>query len=117
MLMKRKSVLVLLIVLQLVFSVAMLACTTLPGPIKIAAHPQPALSQAKARQIAQQVAAENAAAAPILNAAMQRIEKGLIQLGSCFDFVETVYTEAGFMEAARQTIYAARQTGPSAPPE
>ena len=112
--MKRTNRLVGLIFLQLVFTLTMVACTTLRPANKAAVRHQPVLSQTKAREITQQVAAKNAAAAPILNAAMKRIEMGLILLGSCFDFVEAVYKEAGFKEAKRKTIYAARQTGPYA---
>ena len=110
----RKNSLGFLFLLPLTLSLTMVACTTAQTPKKYIAHYQSGLSQAKARQMTQQIAAENTAAGPVLLAAIQRIDKGLILKGSCFDFVEAVYREAGFKESKRKTVYTARQTGPYA---
>jgi hypothetical protein len=52
------------------------------------------------------------AGARVLDAGLDMLEKGTIVVGSCWDYVNRVYTDAGFTADKRLTLYRTKETGP-----
>ncbi|HEQ72525.1 MAG TPA: hypothetical protein ENN69_08550 [Spirochaetia bacterium] len=52
----------------------------------------------------------------VLTAGVLFVKRGDIILGACWDFVDTVYTRAGFPRNKRSSVYRAAETGPFADP-
>jgi hypothetical protein len=55
-------------------------------------------------------------AAAVIKAGLARIDAGTVLKGSCWDFCDAVYADAGVAPKARKTIYSAAETGPYADP-
>lgn len=52
----------------------------------------------------------------VLAAAKSRIERGIILRGSCYDFVNAVYLEAGYGPRLRRSVFSSKAKGPYADP-
>jgi hypothetical protein len=54
--------------------------------------------------------------AKILSVAVSMVDKKTLVLGACWDFINAVYTKAGFTAKKRLTVYRQPETGPFADP-
>lgn len=52
--------------------------------------------------------------AAVISAAVARIKNATIQSGSCYDFVQAVYTDAGITAKQRKQIFIGKRVGPYA---
>jgi hypothetical protein len=68
------------------------------------------------RVLARAVSAGKGTGDLVVKAAMARVEKGTILKGSCYDFANAVYADAGFKGKSIKSIYLGKEKGPFADP-
>jgi hypothetical protein len=68
------------------------------------------------RALARAVSTGKEAGDLVIKAAMARVEKGTAFKGSCFDFANAVYVDAGFPAKSVKKIFSGKEKGPFADP-
>lgn len=79
-------------------------------------NPERNVSVATAQVVAMRHAQEKTPGAKVLQTAIAMVNAGEIILGSCGDYVNAVYTRAGFTAEKRGNVYLQPETGPYAEP-
>ena len=96
-----------------------------PKPVAASTPVQPQAAAAKATKpgrvngqgyetMARESSSGNEAGDRVIKSAIARIDKGTVLKGSCYDFVQACYVDAGFKGAGIKRIFLGKQSGPFA---
>lgn len=86
-----------------------------PGAPSTSPSPAPPQEEGPSA-LARRISSAGGSGSAVIKAAMARVEKGLVLKGSCFDFVNAVYGDAGYPPGKRATVFSGKDKGPFADP-